>query len=114
MGLLLIFVAIFILLDSVAILFGLNGVHRWLVWRDLKHREAVREEVQQPRGGIAERQPHLAEMGDPTGKTLREIIECVGRPNSYSKVGRNLVVQWSQPGATSRFFLNTSRQEASQ
>ena len=44
---LLIFVVIFICLDALAILLGLNGVHRWLVGRDLnEHPEAVPEERQ--------------------------------------------------------------------
>jgi len=38
-GLLFIFVAIFICLDGVAIFLGLDGVHRWLAGRDLnRHR----------------------------------------------------------------------------
>jgi len=37
-------------------------------------------------------------MGDPTGKTLHEIIESIGLPNSYSNIGGNLLVQWIQPG----------------
>ena len=36
MGLLFIFIAIFVCLDGVAVFLGLNGVHRWLVGRDLK------------------------------------------------------------------------------
>jgi len=49
MGLLLILVALFICLDGVAILFGLDGMHRWLVGRDLnEHRETTPEERQRP------------------------------------------------------------------
>ena len=106
MGVLLIFVAIFICLDALAILLGLDGMHRWLVGRDLKeHREVVAEERQRPQSRISEWQRRLSEMGDPTGKTLREIIETVGLPNSYSNVGRNLLVRWSQLGINVSFLF---------
>jgi hypothetical protein len=84
----------------VAIFICLGGVYQWLARRDLNNqRSAVREALERRQRIIADRRRLLSEIGDPTGKTLHEIIEKVGLPNSYSNIGRGLLVQWIQPGS---------------
>ena len=115
MGVLLIFVAIFICLDALAILLGLDGMHRWLVGRDLKsivklsQRNANgRKAVSQSGNAVYQRwetrpAKHSTRLSRPWDS--QTVTAMSGETYWFSGVSWEL---------TSRSFLNISRTQAPQ